>query len=159
VVTHDAEEAMRLGDRIALLRGGRLVQAGRAQDLYLRPADLFVAGFFSELNTFHGRVKDGAVDTPVGRVAAGAVPEGAQATVAVRLSGFDASVDAGRTEARILSRRYLGMVELLELAVSGEEKPVRARLRCGSLPDGARDVWLSLRESDVLVFETRAENE
>src|SRR5690606_8630909 len=52
VVTHDAEEAMRLGDRIALLKSGRLVQIGRAQELYLNPADLFVAGFFSELNLF-----------------------------------------------------------------------------------------------------------
>ena len=68
VVTHDAEEAMRLGDRIALLKSGRLVQAGRAEELYLRPADLFVAGFFSELNVFEARVRDGMADTPVGKV-------------------------------------------------------------------------------------------
>ena len=36
VVTHDAEEAMRIGDRIALLKSGRLVQAGRAEELYLQ---------------------------------------------------------------------------------------------------------------------------
>ena len=59
VVTHDAEEAMRLGDRIALLKSGRLVQAGRAEELYLKPADLFVAGFFSELNVFESRVRGG----------------------------------------------------------------------------------------------------
>ena len=57
VVTHDAEEAMRMGDRIALLKGGRLVQAGRAEELYLKPANLFVAGFFSELNVFEARVQ------------------------------------------------------------------------------------------------------
>jgi iron(III) transport system ATP-binding protein len=159
VVTHDAEEAMRLGDRIALLREGRLVQAGRAEDLYLRPADLFVAGFFSELNTFHGRVSRGAVETPVGRVPARGLTDGARATVAIRLSGFDVSASSGETEARIISRRYLGVVELLELALPGLEAPVRARVRCGSLPAGAREIWLTLRESDVLVFETRAENE
>ena len=36
VVTHDAEEAMRMGDRIALLRDGRLKQSGRAEELYLQ---------------------------------------------------------------------------------------------------------------------------
>ncbi|HEV7254530.1 MAG TPA: ABC transporter ATP-binding protein [Mesorhizobium sp.] len=159
VVTHDAEEAMRLGDRIALLRDGRLVQAGRAQDLYLRPADLFVAGFFSELNVFHGRVQNGAVDTPVGRVPAAALAEGTRATVAVRLAGFRVSAEGGEIEARVLSRRYLGVVELFDLAVPGSDAPIRARVRCGSLPEGARDIWLSLRESDVLVFESRAENE
>ncbi|MBE7185056.1 MAG: ABC transporter ATP-binding protein [Methylobacterium mesophilicum] len=157
VVTHDAEEAMRMGDRIALLRAGRLVQAGTARELYLDPADLFAAGFFSELNTFEGRVRGGAVDTPVGRFAATALAEDARATVAVRLSGFDLRCEGGDTQARILSRRYLGVVELLELAVPGSERHVRARIRCGALPPNAQDIWLTVRNPDVLVFETRAE--
>ena len=158
VVTHDAEEAMRLGDRIALLRSGSLVQAGRAEELYLEPANLFVAGFFSELNLFEARVLDGMAETPVGKVAAPGLSNGARATVAVRMAGFDVSEGSGGIEARILSRRYLGVVELVEFAVSGAEKPVRARVRCGALSPGARDIWLSLRESDVLVFETGDEN-
>jgi iron(III) transport system ATP-binding protein len=74
------------------------------------------------------------------------------------MAGFDVSEIAGETEARILSRRYLGVVELIEFAVSGAEKPVRARIRCGALSPNARDIWLSLRNSDVLVFETGDEN-
>lgn len=159
VVTHDAEEAMRMGDRIALLQGGRLVQAGRAEELYLAPANLFAAGFFSEINVFAARVDGGAADTPVGRVAAPGIAEGAKVSVAVRLSGFDVSETAGVVQARILSRRYLGVVELVELAVQGADKPVRARLRCGALPQTAVDIWLSTLPSDVLVFETGDESE
>ncbi len=59
IVTHDAEEAMRLGDRIALLRDGKLVQHGTGHDLYQRPADLFTASFFSEINVLPGVVKAG----------------------------------------------------------------------------------------------------
>lgn len=44
-VTHDHAEAMTMGDRIAVLRDGRLVQIGTPQQLYTDPADLFVAGF------------------------------------------------------------------------------------------------------------------
>jgi multiple sugar transport system ATP-binding protein len=44
-VTHDQTEAMTLGDRIAVLRAGRLVQVAAPQDLYDRPADAFVAAF------------------------------------------------------------------------------------------------------------------
>ena len=62
VVTHDAEEAMRMADRIALLRDGRLVQVGTPDLLYRQPKDLFAAAFFSEINQFDGRVRDGAVD-------------------------------------------------------------------------------------------------
>jgi iron(III) transport system ATP-binding protein len=158
VVTHDAEEAMRMADRIALLRDGRLVQAGRAEDLYLNPASLFVAGFFSELNLFEGRVKGGAVETSLGRVDAAGFSEGDDLTVAVRMTGFDVSETTGDTPARILSRRYLGVVELLELAVPGAEMPVRARVRCGALSARAKDIWLSTRKSDVLLFETQREN-
>ena len=61
------------------------------------------------------------------------LPDGAAATVAVRLTGFDVSETAGEIEARIISRRFLGVVELLELAVSGAEAPVRARIRCGGI--------------------------
>jgi multiple sugar transport system ATP-binding protein len=44
-VTHDQSEAMTLGDRVAVLRGGVLQQVDRPQVLYERPANLFVAGF------------------------------------------------------------------------------------------------------------------
>ncbi len=44
-VTHDQTEAMTLGDRLAVMRGGRLLQVGSPQELYTGPANLFVAGF------------------------------------------------------------------------------------------------------------------
>ena len=154
----EAEEAMRLGDRIALLKDGALKQSGRAEELYLRPADLFVAGFFSELNVFDTRAAGGLASTPAGKVEAGGFSDGTRLSVAIRTSGLDVSEVAGETEARILSRRYLGVVELLELAVSGAETPVRARVRCGALSPSARDIWLSLRKSDVLVFERATKN-
>ncbi len=50
IVTHAPAEAIRLGDRIAVMRAGRLVQAGKAEELYRNPADLFVARLFSEIN-------------------------------------------------------------------------------------------------------------
>jgi multiple sugar transport system ATP-binding protein len=44
-VTHDQTEAMTMGDRVAVMRDGRLAQCGAPQTLYDEPADLFVAGF------------------------------------------------------------------------------------------------------------------
>ena len=158
VVTHDAEEAMRLGDRIALLKDGRLVQIGTAEDLYQSPANLFAAGFFSEINILSGRVSGGAVETPIGTFGAAGLADGAQAVVAIRLPGFDIAENIGDVAARVISRRFLGVVELVELAVQGLDMPLRARVRCGSLSSAARDVWLSVRKSDVLVFESDGEN-
>ena len=56
IVTHDPEEAMRMSDRIVLMRKGRIVQQGSAEDLYDRPESLFAARFFSALNELSGIV-------------------------------------------------------------------------------------------------------
>jgi iron(III) transport system ATP-binding protein len=153
VVTHDSEEAMRMADRIALLRDGRLVQVGTSDDLYRRPNDAFAAAFFSEINAFDGIVQDGRVDTPVGKIAAPGFSQGQAVTVALRLEDLVISENGGDIPARVRSRRFLGVVELLELAVPGSERLVRARIRADVLPAGLRDVFISINERNILVFE------
>jgi len=49
-VSHDLDEALRLGDRISIMRNGRIVQTGTAQDIVLRPADDYVAEFVRRMN-------------------------------------------------------------------------------------------------------------
>ncbi len=57
-VTHDQVEAMTMGDRIAVMNGGRLQQADTPEALYERPANLFVAGFIGspKMNLVPARV-------------------------------------------------------------------------------------------------------
>src|SRR5262249_41753966 len=66
IVTHAPAEAIRMGDRIAVMHGGRVVQAGKAEALYRSPASLFVARLFSEINEIPWAVRNGALHTPVG---------------------------------------------------------------------------------------------
>lgn len=153
VVTHDAEEAMRMADRIALLKDGRLVQVGTSDDLYRRPRDLFTAGFFSEINEFCGTVRGGLVETPLGRAKAPHLADGTAVSIAVRLSGVNVLEEGGTIPARIVSRRFLGVVELLSLAVPGSDQVVRARIRADQLGQGLRDVTLRVNQQDILVFE------
>ncbi|MGW0119324.1 quaternary amine ABC transporter ATP-binding protein [Streptomyces sp. NPDC003327] len=49
-ITHDLNEAMRIGDRIAVMRGGRIVQLGTAEDILVRPADDYVASFIQDVD-------------------------------------------------------------------------------------------------------------
>ncbi|MDX6453933.1 MAG: multiple sugar transport system ATP-binding protein [Gaiellaceae bacterium] len=64
-VTHDQVEAMTMGDRIAIMNSGRLQQADTPEAIYVRPANLFVAGFIGspKMNLVRGRVssQDGRV--------------------------------------------------------------------------------------------------
>jgi glycine betaine/proline transport system ATP-binding protein len=49
-VTHDLDEALKLGDQISVLESGRIVQTGTAEDIVLRPADAYVAEFVQHMN-------------------------------------------------------------------------------------------------------------
>ena len=49
-ITHDLDEALRLGDRIAILRDGEVIQQGTSQDIVLNPADDYIAKFVREVN-------------------------------------------------------------------------------------------------------------
>lgn len=65
-VTHDQEEALSTSDFVAVMRGGRVVQAARPSDLYHEPVDEWVAGFLGDADFFNGRAVSGRVSTPVG---------------------------------------------------------------------------------------------
>ena len=67
-VTHDQTEAMTLGDRIAVLRKGKVLQIGTPRELYERPNSLFVAGFIGSpaMNFLPTRWAGGRLELPVG---------------------------------------------------------------------------------------------
>ena len=72
-VTHDQKEALSMGDRIAVMRSGRVVQVGTPAAIYERPVNSFVAAFIGEANFLAGTVvavgqKTVTVETPAGRL-------------------------------------------------------------------------------------------
>ena len=151
IVTHDPEEAMRLADRIALLRHGKLVQLGPPADLYRRPADIGVARFFCELNEIEADVVAGVAETPLGRFAAPEVPDG-PAIVAIRPQGLALAAAGRGVPGRLLERRFLGELDLVEVIVDALERPLVLRLReAGNVKKGD-EVGLLVDPGDVLVF-------
>lgn len=57
-VTHDQEEALEVADRIVVMNGGKIQQAGTPDEVFHKPANEFVMHFLGEVNVFHGRIKD-----------------------------------------------------------------------------------------------------
>jgi glycine betaine/proline transport system ATP-binding protein len=62
-VSHDLDEALKIGNRIAILEGGRIVQCGAAEDILLRPANAYVAEFVKHMNPLNV-LRGGALMTP-----------------------------------------------------------------------------------------------
>jgi multiple sugar transport system ATP-binding protein len=69
-VTHDQTEAMTLGDRVVVMHGGVAQQIGTPEELYERPANLFVAGFIGSppMNFFPGTLTPTGLTLPFGEV-------------------------------------------------------------------------------------------
>jgi multiple sugar transport system ATP-binding protein len=69
-VTHDQTEALTLGDRVAVIRAGRLQQVAPPQELYDRPVNLFVAGFIGSpaMNFMAGALEEGKLRTALGDI-------------------------------------------------------------------------------------------
>jgi iron(III) transport system ATP-binding protein len=152
VVTHDPEEAMRIADRIVLMREGRLVQAGSAEALYREPVDILAARFFCDFNEIEGVVRNGRVETPVGLFPAPGLPEGEAAVVCIRPQGVRLTPPGFCLPGRVASRRFLGEVDLVEIAVQGIDRPLQARTRAGFRAEVGHDVGVDLEDNEVLVF-------
>jgi iron(III) transport system ATP-binding protein len=65
-VIHDTRDALRCADEIAILQKGRLLQRGTPEDLYLRPADPYIARFFGLANLLPATLQDNVLQTPLG---------------------------------------------------------------------------------------------
>ncbi len=83
-VTHDAEEALLVADRLVILKGGRLLQEAPPREAYDKPASVDAAAALGPINVFVGHAEAGVVATPFGKVAAGHLVQGAAARIAVR---------------------------------------------------------------------------
>jgi iron(III) transport system ATP-binding protein len=107
LVTHDQEEALSLGDRVAVMRDGRIVQIGAPEEVYAHPADRWTAGFLGEVNLVSGVCRrEGAVETWLGVFAS---PGAGAGTVhlAVRPEQLDLRTDRANN-AEVVEREFRG---------------------------------------------------
>ncbi|WP_341760567.1 ABC transporter ATP-binding protein [Candidatus Endowatersipora endosymbiont of Watersipora subatra] len=167
IVTHDSEEALRMGDKIILLQKGRLEQSGSGHDLYYHPRSLFAARFFSELNYFQGIVKYGQIMTPLGPVPVHGhgLKNGDMAMVVVRISSINiepfSSLKPGEKyeiEGRVLNADFTGDHLYLRIGIPGYEQPLSVRVKEGTLPEsvlnGTGRISLNLSLDGCFAFST-----
>jgi len=156
IVTHNPEEAMRLGDRVAVMRAGRLIQAGPAEELYRHPADLFVARLFSQINEIPALVEGGAIETPLGRIPVKDMSDGTMVTMCIRRRSIRLNADKSGLPGRVLHVKFLGDMALLEIGVQGFEQPLLTMVREWEDPVQGAEVTISVDPHSVLIFPIEA---
>ena len=160
LVTHDAEEAMFMADRIALLRGGRIEQVGTPAELYLRPASRFVATFLGEVNRLPGQVTGQGVETAIGSLPPGpgaVAAEGTPVEVLLRPEGL--RVDPAGAGAEVEACRMLGAMTLVHLAVpdgQGGLLHLHARMPAGPVLARGQPVGITVDPERAFVFPAEA---
>jgi multiple sugar transport system ATP-binding protein len=148
-VTHDQTEAMTLGDRIAVLKDGELLQSGAPEEIYHRPANRFVAGFIGTppMNLLDGAILKKGRRTPAvpekmepDRLQAGLRPEHIRIT----------EPDRGRLSGRLVLTTSLGSEDLHYLEVQGRQVLVKTFEPCDFREN--QDVGLDFNEDHVYWF-------
>ncbi|MBX6742682.1 MAG: ABC transporter ATP-binding protein [Acetobacteraceae bacterium] len=155
IVTHDAEEAMFMADRIALMREGQVIQCGTPEELYLRPRDPFVATFLGEVNRLPARLRGGRAETAIGSLPA-TLPDG-PAEVLLRPEGLRILPEGGPAE--VEACRLLGPTTLVHLAVpdgAGGVLHLHARLPPGVGLERGQRVTVMMDPERAFVFPASA---
>ena len=160
-ITHDLDEALRLGDRVAILNDGEIVQVGTPTDIVLRPADGFVADFVRGVN--RARVLTAAaVAAEATVIPAGSPPEAALELMNREDASRAYAVDAAGKFAGVVTRKDAALLrkvptlkpdvplEDLLAVVAAAEWPVPVVDDAGVLVGiiGARDILAALVGTD-----------
>jgi iron(III) transport system ATP-binding protein len=134
-VTHDQSEAVVLGDRVGVMRDGKLLQMAAPNEIYNRPADLFVANFTGASNELAGKLIErngefGVVDLGGGNCAEAALLAPLAPGDAVRIALRPENIGLGKRdgantfEARVVDRRYQGTQTAYDIDLFGKRLEV-----------------------------------
>ena len=117
-VTHDREEALRIGTRIGVLNRGRLEQIGTPEEVYRRPATAFVASFLGRINWLPGRVS-GTIGAPL--------PASKDIKLGVRPEHLRLASE-GPLSAQIVAKQFSGQSMLVRM-IAADGTPLIADVR------------------------------
>jgi sn-glycerol 3-phosphate transport system ATP-binding protein len=176
-VTHDQVEAMTLGDRIGVMSAGKLLQLGTPQEIYRRPANVFVAGFIGSppMNLLSAAAADGRLDAgdlvlevpdaPAGDLVVGVRPEalrlvtsatGEQAmpvrVEVVELLGHETIVYGSIRGQRVATASTGAGIPSLP----SERAVVIARLDARRQPEVGETITLGMALDDVHLFDAKS---
>jgi iron(III) transport system ATP-binding protein len=115
-VTHDAEEALLVADRLAILKRGRVLQEAPPRDAYEHPTSADAAAALGPVNMFAGRVESAVIATPFGAVGAENLARGVNAVAVVRAEALTLTPDG---PARVLEVRPHGAHDLVRIEAQG----------------------------------------
>jgi iron(III) transport system ATP-binding protein len=164
LVTHEPDEALRMGDEIALMRGGRIVQRGSPYNVYNAPADRAAAAFFSDINVIRGVSRGALTETPFGAFLTPGHADGAAVDIVIRPQHLKIDFDRGgrgpnptpqdgnAARGTVVRARFLGRESLVEFRMDHDGSRLTASVPNVFLPRPGTALWLMIRRDRCFVF-------
>lgn len=152
-VTHDQEEALFMGDRLAVFRNGRLEQIGFPEQIFHSSATRFVAEFMGNSDFLAGRVVPGGIDTEIGLLPQPA-PFDPSASLEVALRADDVNFEPLDTGNAVISGRFFrGAFNLYRLRLDSGQVLHAFKDHTEILPIGTRVRAYISAEHPLCVFQ------
>jgi ABC-type Fe3+/spermidine/putrescine transport system ATPase subunit len=167
-VTHSQDEAMSTADTIVVMNSGRIMQVGTPEEVYFKPANLFVAGFVGEANFFAGAIEKPNHTSKRPAVFLGKKFDLSKADASRLSGGAKKAIVIFRPEklvlskrrpfhrnfvkARIVSRRFMGEKVRYEL-LRGHSKVIIRRMGFGRGFNISDIVFVSFDAQDAVLFD------
>lgn len=160
-VTHDQLEAMQMGDKIVVMNHGVIEQFGVPQDIYDKPATMFVANFIGSPSMnflkFHGSVENGATTVRLHHqtlgIPAAREPFSGDMVYGVRPEHIHFS-DRSEFRAEVITSEYLGTTQIVLLQT--EHGNVKARIATDQLVQPGEIVGLEFNGITVTLFDNQS---
>jgi sulfate/thiosulfate transport system ATP-binding protein len=149
-ITHDQEEAMELGDEIAILNGGRLEQIGAPDEVYNSPQTEFVATFLGTANVAEGTWRDGLIALDCDRVLSPPRPTPPIVSERVKIVFRPEDITLGPPTGLVETPYHLGGGEVIDVTFTGASENVMVRL----LPKSDKERYSDLvsgKRSDLVI--------
>ena len=155
-VTHDQTEALALGDRIAVMDHGRILQIDRPDTLFQKPTEPVVADFFGQMNWLDGMASGGRVETSIGSLQTASNGASGPVRVGIRPANVRMSAtpsgDQNEVTGLVVEEIFLGEQVQLSVRLSSD---VLLEVKA---PKRVQDRWIDknvfcrVASEDILVF-------
>lgn len=152
LVTHDPEEAMLVGDRIALMRNGNINQIGTNDEMIFQPINDYTVSTFSNVNTYQSIIKNKKVETPFGFFEIPDNISGNQAKILIRDQAFQIVNPTENNSYKVNQIDYTGENSRIELSATNSDTQVKITVPGKTSVKLDDKIGLSVDERYVHIF-------
>jgi iron(III) transport system ATP-binding protein len=152
LVTHDPEEAMLVGDRIALMRNGKINQIGTNDEMIFQPINDYTVSTFSNVNTYQSVIKNKKVETPFGFFEIPDNISGKQAKILIRDQAFQIVNPTENNSYKVNQIDYTGENSRIELKATNSDTQVKITVPGKTSVKLDDKIGLSVDERYVHIF-------